>query len=172
MPLLFLIGCGKAPEATAAAAKATASDPEQELYEKVKTARYQIGVATDRLAEIVNVTRGLAMAEEAEVREALNRIADDLASAGSKIADFDEEPPALAQFKAEFSEQDEARLKAIEACNAALANVASAAGLTEELLASGPPEEAKNALTQVRGSITEAQDALEEAVTGMDGVVR
>ena len=171
LPLFFLVGCAQAPEATASAATKQ-SEPEQELYEKVKAARYQVGVATDRMAEIVNVVRGMAHANEAEVRDALNKIGDNLAGAGSLVADFGEEPPALAEFKTHFAEQDDLRLKAIEACNKALKLVGEAAGLVDDLLESEPPETEKNALTQVRGSIEEAKDALEEAVRGTDGVVQ
>ncbi|MEZ0326894.1 MAG: hypothetical protein ACAH95_13425 [Fimbriimonas sp.] len=171
LPLLLLAGCGQAP-AVAAGGKTGSGDPEQDLYEKVKAARYQIGVATDRFEQTINLSRGLAEREQAEVRQALNTIAESLAKAGSKVADFDEEPPALNEFKASFAEQDDARLKAIEACNSALKEVADAMSLTDDLLASEPPEEEKKALTEIKGAIQEGQDALESAVQEMDGVVQ
>ncbi len=170
LPLLLLAACGSPPKVNAAGEPISA-DPETALYEKIKAARYQIGIATDRLEATVHLAQGMAQGEEAEVREALNLVAASLASAGSLVAEYDEEPPALEAFKATFAEQDEARLKAIEACNSAHKSVMDAATLADELLASEPPEDAKKALTEIRAGINEAEQALKDAVTEMNGVL-
>jgi hypothetical protein len=163
------LGCGRpALEATATTRPV---DSERQMYEDIRSARYQIGVANERLSEAVNLTRALAEAEEAEVRDALEQIAGSLSKAGSLIADYDEELPAYESFQKEFGKHDDDRLKTIEACITALSDVDDALGTADDLLESGPPEEPAKALREIKGGTEEARDALKDAVRDLGGKV-
>jgi hypothetical protein len=144
----------------------------RQLYDQLKSARYQIGVAADRLEETVNLARGLAQGEEAEVLKALTDISEGLSAAGSKIADYDEELPPLDKFRNDFDQEDENRLKAIDACNAGLAEIKDQLELIGDLLDSGPPEEEAKALNTMKNATEEARDALVDAIGDMDGQVQ
>lgn len=162
-----IFGCGK-PEVEAVAG-AKPPNPEREMYDNLRSARFQIGAANERLSDVFNQVSGLAEQEEAEVHDALKEISDGISKAGSLVADYDEELPPYDKFQADFSAQDDERLKAIEACSKALGEVEDALNLTDDLLESGPPEEPAKVLREVKNGLEECRDALKDAVADMGG---
>ncbi len=165
---LLAVGCSSPPAATTWPT-ATKEDPERQLYDSFRSARYQIDVAGDQLANAVEAAQGLSKDQAEETRQALLDISAGLSQAGSKIGDYADELPAYEAFKAKFAEYDDERLKAIEACNEALKEVKEATDTTNDLLASEPPEREKKVLTSIAAAVSEAKDALDDAVKGMQG---
>lgn len=175
---LTLAGCGRNEGAPAQGGSGTpptsnGAEPKDEataLLEQLRGGSYQIDVAMGGMERAMNLVRPLAVNKPDETREALQNVADMLDSAGATIIEFND-APTLDKIRANFKENDDHRLKAIEEADDARQEVEQARGIVTELIASEPPADVKASLDEIDNAIEETLDALEAAIEAFGGTI-
>ncbi len=143
-------------------------DPEERLYEQVRSGAFQLTTALDSVQKAMQQSRTLADSSSGELKEAMLDVADHLDAAGSSITDYTTAPVKLEEFRKNFSENDDKRLKAIEVSNTALMDTSEADGIVESLL-QNDKFKAQAELRTLSNVIGAALDALEGAIKVMGG---
>lgn len=172
--LLSLTGCSKTGSPASAAPPRKASlpaDPDQAMYDSVRSGAYQISTAIDSIEEVRKAVRGIAARETGKTQQTLLQLAGDLDDAGKALADFGDDPPPFDQFKKSFATQDDRRLKAIDAANDSLGDLQDAQEVMSTLLDSHPPEPENTELNRADSDLDDCAQAVEDAITAMGGKV-
>jgi enamine deaminase RidA (YjgF/YER057c/UK114 family) len=175
---LAMVGCGDKGAASDAGAAnpgttASTSEPKDEataLLEQLRGGSYQADVAMGSMEVAMNRVRPLAAQNAEETREALQNIADMLDSAGATLSEFTD-APTLEEIRANFKENDDRRLKAIEEADDARKEVEQAKGIVADMLLSEPPADVKATLDEIDTAIDEALDAIEAAIEAFGGTI-
>jgi predicted outer membrane protein len=175
--VVFALGCaqkspegGSPPNDAPATSTSAPKDASAALYEQLRAGAYQVDAAMGAMERAMNEVRPLAQDKPEETKEALQTVADLLDSAGATVVEFNDAPTEKA-VKADFSGNDERRLKAIEETNDARQDVDTARGYVTDLLASEPPQDVRAKLEEIDDAIEEALDALEAAIEALGGKV-
>jgi len=173
--ILGVCGCSKEaphdPNATGSAKESIPSDPDQALYNQVRSGAYQIGTAVDSIEDVRKTAREIASREKGDTHKALLEVAEHIDDAGQSLADFSEDPPAFDEFKKNFAAQDEKRLKAIDGANEALGDLHDAQDVVGDLLDSHPPEPENTQLTNADSALDDCIQSVESAIKTMGGKV-
>jgi hypothetical protein len=172
---LAVLGCSKAGSEVVAESKVTKpaapADPDQALYDQVRSGAYQVSSAIDSIEEVRKISRTIAGHQQGATQKALLEIAASLDVAGTALADYGDEPPPFEEFKKNFAAQDDRRLKAIAAANRSLSSLEDAQDTLSDLLESHPPEPDKTELTKADSALEDCAQTLEDAVKAMGGRV-
>ena len=175
---LFCLGCHSGgskdtpPTSQAAVPKAGApTDPDKALYEQVRSGSYQISAAIDTIEETRKSMKDMASRQSGQTQRVIMSVASMLDKAGSRLAEYGDEPPTFEKFKADFSAQDDRRLKAIDAAGLALDDLNDAQDLVEKLIVTKPPEEEKNKLEDADSALDGCTAAVADAIKAMGGKV-
>lgn len=177
--LLALAGCGNKDGGTQAVPPASTGAPSSSegpkdeataLLEQLRGGAYQIDVAMGSMEVAMNRVRPLMADNPAETKEALQNIADMLDSAGATLIEFND-APTIEQVRANFKENDDRRLKAIDEADDARQEVEQARTIVSDMLHSEPPAEIKSKLEEIDTAIDEALDAIEAAIEAFGGTV-
>lgn len=173
--LLALAGCGKQPASAVpqASKSTTPADPDQALYDQVRSGAYQIGSAIDSMEDVRKTVREIAASQSGKTQQALLQIAGDLDDAGKSLADFGDDPPPFDQFKKLFAAQDDRRLRAIAAANDSLDDLSDAQDIVGELQDSkpAPPPQIAGQLADAGSDLDDCAQAVTEAIKTMGGKV-
>ncbi|HWD37307.1 MAG TPA: hypothetical protein VG944_00530 [Fimbriimonas sp.] len=170
--ILLCLGCGRhgASQPVRTAAVEAPPDPQAQLYQKLRTADYQADGAIQELQDAEDGAKKLAPAAGGEAKEALLSVADLVNGAGESLSDYTDVSDTLADYKKDFAAQEDHRHKNIEVCIASLGNVQDASDILGVLLKNVPTER-KEALNDIAGSVSEAENDLEDAIRSMGGKV-
>jgi hypothetical protein len=168
---VLLGGCNRGA-AQSAAEPATvpekAKDPEEKLYEQMRSGAFQLSSALEALQKAVVDARTLGDSSSGELKDALADIADHLDSSGASIADFTGQPPALEEFRKNFAENDDKRLKAIDKANTALMDANEADGILQSVLEK-PEFKTKPELKKISDELGACLESLEGAIKALGG---
>ena len=169
------LGCGHQTPVSPQPARAAVitqppADKEALLYKNMRTANNDIDVSLQDLEDGMKRSKALGAVAGGEATSAFKNVTALLNTAGEALSDYDDVPATLEEFKAQFSADDEKRLRSIDAAVSALQAVDSASDILGDL-ASNVPAERKSDLAQISSDADEAGDDLREAVKLMGGKV-
>ncbi len=150
---------------------AAPKDPDQALFDQIRSGAYQIGSAIDAIESVRKTTKEIASREAGATQKALVMITSQLDAAGKALVEFSDEPPTFEEFKKNFSAQDERRLKAIDAANESLNDLRDAQDIVGDLLDSHPPEPENTELDNADSDLEECVQAVQDAIKAMGGKV-
>jgi len=157
---------------TKATTKATVpTDPDKALYEQMRSGAYQISAAIDTIEETRKTMKDMASRQTGQTQRVIMTVASILDKAGSRLAEYGDAPPTFEKFKADFSAQDDRRLKAIDAAGLALDDLNDAQDVVEKLIDTKPPEEEKSKLEDADASLDSCTAAVADAIKAMGGKV-
>lgn len=172
---LAVIGCAKTNSPVAANAESTKAaipaDPDQALYDQVRSGAYQISSAIDSIEAVRKTSREIAAREQGKTQAALLEIASSLDDAGKALADYGDDPPPFDEFKKNFSAQDDKRLKAIDAATESLSDIGDAQDTLSDLIDSHPPEPEKTELGSADSALEDCAQTVMDAIKAMGGKV-
>lgn len=166
---LALAGCGKAP-APAVAAIAPPADPVVAQREDDAQAAYGLDSATNTIEEAMAATKRLAPIAGGDAKEALLDVAEMFDSAGATLADHNDEPPPIEEYRHGTVERASERKKALDDALDALHELRDAQGTLDDL-AQNVPAEHKPALGLIQQQTDEALDDVEGAIKRLGGKV-
>jgi hypothetical protein len=146
-------------------------DPDQTLYDEVRSGAYQISAAVDAIEGVRKTSRDIALHQSGKTQKTLLSVADILDDAGKALADYGEDPPPFAQFKQNFAAQDDRRLKAIDAANEAVDDLLDAQDTLGQLIDSNPPEPINTQLNEADSALDDCVQAVKDAIKAMGGKV-
>jgi len=172
---LAITGCGSSTKVAdgslTSATKPAPANPEQALYDQIRSGTYQIGAAVDAIEEVRKTAREIASREKGDTQKALLTIEAHLNDAGEALSDFGDEPVTFEEFKKDFAAQDDKRLKAIDAGNESLNDLRDAQDILGDLLDSHPPEPENTELNNADSALDGCLQAVEDAIKAMGGKV-
>ena len=145
-------------------------DPVADMFQKMRTANYQVDSSIDDVEGALDATKKLAPKAGDQAGQALLNVADLLNTAGEKLSEFDDVPDSLDEFRKDFSSQDEHRLQGIETAISALKAVRDASDILD-VLTQNVPADHKKELDDIVAKTGEAESDLEQAVGSMGGKV-
>jgi hypothetical protein len=153
-----------------AAREADPENPDQALYEMCRAGTVQMNGAADSIEETLQTAKKVLPIATGEAAQGLQEAIDLIDGAGAGIADYTAPIPGPDRFPEVAAEQDERRLKAIQAGNDAIRDLKEAAGILESLTAS-----TKDSLRKGVGEVLELVDVsvrdLYDAVEALGGRV-
>lgn len=172
--LLVALGCSKGSEPGASDGTSGSvpppPDPAQVAYEQVRAGFVQLGNALETLGEALSAAKTGQGSSDKILKEACASIGEYLDSAGSYLSDYTEPPATFEEFNAKFAENDDNRLKAIDAANDALHEMGEAKGILDDLL-NDPKLEKKQVVLDLRDLMEDAEKDLRQAIPVMGGKV-
>lgn len=167
--LVALAGCGKTPVSSAPVAPAVAAtDPLVEGREKDAQAAFSLDAASASLDDALAGAKKLAPRAGGDAKEALMNVAAMLDSAGTTLADHDDPPPPMEEYRK--GDPAANRKKALDDAVDALHELRDAAGVLDDLSQNAPPAFAKP-LDEIQSSLDEALESVEDAVKSLGGTV-
>lgn len=149
---------------------AVAQNPEQALYEQVRSGNYQINAALDAVETARTEIRPLLADAGGDAKDALQAVSEILDNTGSTLSDFSDAPPSFEEFKKDFASQDEDRIDSIDACSQALVRMREGEGIISDM-ADSAPASVKGKLDTLDDHLLDITDSLEEAIKAMGGKV-
>ena len=165
---LALLGCGRA--APVPKASPPSADPVASRRDEEAQAAYSLEAAISSIADARTGTKRLAPIAGGEAKEVLLDVEDMLDSAGATLAEHDEGPPPLAEYRKVASERSAERQKTVNDALDALHELRDAQGTLNDL-AQNAPAERKAPLREVQAQTDEAIASVESAVTRLGGKV-
>jgi uncharacterized protein YukE len=147
-----------------------AADPEGVLYKKMRSADVQVDSAIQDLNDALNQAEKLAPRAGGDAEKALLSVVEQLDQAGETLADYENAPDTIEEFRKNFNAQDERRLHSINTVLDAVAKTTEASTISGDL-AANVPEGFKKDLAAISDLIDEAQSELEQSVVAMGGKV-
>lgn len=147
--------------------KVDPTKPEDTLYEQLRSGSFQVGGVIETVEAALEKLREVKPGKDAELKGVVGEVKDALDAAGAALADYDEEPPPRKDVDARFAELDDKRIKAIDAANNALHDLAEAEGVAEEVGGS----KSVGALTDVADLLLVAIQDLQDAITTLGGKI-
>ncbi len=166
-------GSGKAlgDASSSTPAKEAPADPMETTRAGMHEGAFQLSNAADDIESALAKAKALQTAtKNVALKAALTDVLDLLDDAGSSIADYTGEPPELADFKAQFPEQDQKRLDSIDHANDALHDVNDVYDLLDDF-AKVPSASDASALAELGNALDDASGDLEDAIIAFGGKV-
>lgn len=145
-------------------------DPVAAHHDAEEQAAYSIDAACASIETALTDTKKLAPVAGGEAKEALLNVAEMLDSAGATLADHDDQPPALPQYRKLDADRAAVRQKAVSDAIDALQELRDASGVLEDLSQNVPPEHAP-ALEKIQASTDDAIEGLKSAISDLGGKV-
>lgn len=165
-----IVGCGKKEPSPPPASAAPPADPVAALRDADEQAAFSIDAACASIEDALAATKRLAPIAGGDAKEALLDVAEMLDSAGATLADHNEPPPPLDNYRKEEAERATERQKAAADALDALKELRDARGTLDDLAANVPAEHSK-ALEAIGVQNDEAIDAVESGITHLGGKV-
>ena len=171
--LILLTGCGKGKLSASTdmpPPPATAGDLVTVQREKDAQGAFSLDAANAAIEEALAAAKALAPRAGGEAKDVLLDVADMLDSAGATLADHDDPPPPLDEYRKSEKARNDARAKALADALDALHELRDASGTLDDLAQNAPSAHAK-ALEGIRASVDEAIASIEEAIERFGGKV-
>ncbi|HRI44220.1 MAG TPA: hypothetical protein PLL78_12470 [Fimbriimonadaceae bacterium] len=111
-------------------------NPEQALYELCRAGTVQMNGAADSIEETLQTAKSVLPIATGDAVQGIKEAIELIDGAGAGIADYTAPIPGMDRFPEVAAEQDERRLKAIQAGNDAIRDLKEAAGILESLVQS------------------------------------
>ena len=156
-----LLGCG--PASSIPKAGTPPSDPVVARRDDEARAAYSLDAALQAIADARAGTKRLAPLAGGDAKEALLDVAEMLDSAGATLAEHDDGPPPIAEYRKLAAERATERQRAVNDALDALHELRDAQGTLDDL-AQTVPEERKAPLTEAQSQTGEAIAAVESAI--------
>ncbi|AIE85806.1 hypothetical protein OP10G_2438 [Fimbriimonas ginsengisoli Gsoil 348] len=147
-----------------------AADPAQKLYEQLHAAAFQFSTASDNLNDAVAALRPLPGTVGGDTKEALLNALDGLDSTGRTLVDM-AQPPEQQQVRQDQAASEKQRAKWVEEGIDAIRELRDASDTVGDLIESKPPPKEAAALDEADGAISDALDAMEDAIKLLGGTV-
>ena len=167
---LVVMGCGKGSASDTSVKPRPNVDRTAELRERDAQAAFSLDAASSSLAEALEAARKLAPTAGGDAKDALLDVAEMLDSAGATLSDFDDPPPALAEYRTGGPARTTERGKALAAALDALRELRDAQGTLDDLTGNAPAEH-REALAEISDKTDEAIDSVEGAIRELGGKV-
>lgn len=165
-----LLGCGKGGAPAAAGVQAPPADPVAARREEDAEAAYSLDTALASIADALDATKRLAPVAGGDAKEALLDVAEMLDSAGATLADHDEPPPPLAEYRKAEAERSSERRRALNDALDALHELRDAQGTLDDLTQTAPPDR-QDALGGIGAGTDDAIGSVENAIVRLGGKV-
>jgi flagellar hook-basal body complex protein FliE len=149
---------------------APAGDPEAISYKKLRSADVQVDSAIQELNDSLQKAESLAKRAGGDATKALLSVVEQLNQAGESLGDYENSPDTLEEFKKDFNNQDERRLRSIKLVLDAIGKINDAVNVLNDLN-QNVPEGFKKDLGDIMQGVNETQTDLEQAVKSMGGQI-
>lgn len=150
--------------------EAEPDNPDRALYELCRAGTVQMNGAADSVEETLQTAKNVVPVATGETARGLEEAIELIDSAGAGIADYTAPVPGMDRFPEVALEQDERRLKAIQAGNDAIRDLKEAAGILESLT-QGTKDVVLKGLTEVLELVDVCIRDLYDAVEALGGRV-
>lgn len=167
---LTLVGCGKGKSPDSASVPPPSPDPLAARRDDDAAAAYSLDGAVASIADALAGTKKLAPAAGGQAKEALLGVAQSLDTAGAALAEHDDAPPPLAEYRKAEGERTSERQKAVGDALDALEELRDAQGTLDDLASNVPPEH-KASLETIEKQTDDAIDNVEQAIGRLGGKV-
>ncbi len=167
--LVALLGCGR-PSAPTVANASPLADPTAARREDDAQAAYALDNALTAIQEALAETKRLAPTAGGDAKEALLDIAEMYDSAGATLADHNDPPPPLEEYRKAPAERASERSQAVTDALDALHELRDAQGTLDDLSQTVPAEH-KAPLDAIQAQTDEAIDSVEGAIKRLGGKV-
>lgn len=171
LAFLAVAGCGKAPTpASTSSSTSPPSDPLVARREDDAQAAYSLDAAVDAIGEAMAASKKLAPTAGGDAKEALLNVAEMFDSAGATLAEHNDAPPPLDEYRRASPERTSERQKSVDDALDALHQLRDAQGTLDDL-AQNVPTEHKAPLETIQHQTDEAIDDVEGAIKRLGGKV-
>lgn len=159
LPLLLplaLFGCSKAPASTPGPTPTVETkSPEEKLHEQLSSGNFQLMAGLDSIEAALKEAKAAKVTDAAQ-KQSLADIQDAIDSAGSGLAEEDEDPPTKEQVAKDMKGFEAKRAKLCDLINDSLHDLRDARGIVDSL--DGPLE---NVGIKIDAALDDLRGALE-----------